>query len=79
MYVGESNNDDLNEFIDFPMIYSKDKFVLLFDKSILNLPILMANSQLLSTVENIINLFRKEVPTHLYHFLFESNYYKICR
>lgn len=55
MYVGKSENDDLNEFIDFPIIYSKDKFALSFDKSILDLPILMANGQLLSTVENIIN------------------------
>lgn len=68
MYVGENFNNNLNRFIDFPITYNKDKFALLFDKSILDLPILMANNQLLSTVENIINSISQESshPTFSY-------------
>lgn len=55
MYAKENSNDKLSELVNFPIIYSKDRFALLFDKAILDLPILMANNQLLSTVEEIIN------------------------
>lgn len=45
----------MSEHVKCPIQYASDEFALLFDRSILDLPILTANSRLLSIVEKLID------------------------
>lgn len=55
IYEREGNYDKLNEYFKCPIQYATNEFALLFDSSILDLPILMANNQLLGIIEKLIN------------------------
>lgn len=55
IYEKEGIIDKLSEHVKCPIQYASDEFALLFDRSILDLPILTANSQLLSIVEKLID------------------------
>ncbi|MCZ2661601.1 helix-turn-helix transcriptional regulator [Parabacteroides sp. APC149_11_2_Y6] len=54
--IYEQDDDDrLSEYLKCPIKYATNEFALLFDSSILDLPILTANNQLLGIVEKLIN------------------------
>lgn len=55
IYEKEGDIDKLSEHVKCPIQYASDEFALLFDRSILDLPILTANSRLLSIVEKLID------------------------
>lgn len=55
IYEQEGNDDKLNEYFKCPVQYARNEFALLFDSSILDLPILTANHQLLGIIEQLIN------------------------
>lgn len=66
IYEQEGNNDKLSEYFRCPIQYSTNEFALLFDSSILDLPILTANNQLLGIVEKLINEIKEcEQGLHL--------------
>lgn len=54
IYDQEGNNDKLSEYFRCPIQYATKEFTLLFDSSILDLPILSANSHLLDIIEKLI-------------------------
>lgn len=66
IYEQEGNDDKLSEYFRCPIQYSTNEFALLFDSSILDLPILTANNQLLGIVEKLINEIKEcEQGLHL--------------
>lgn len=54
LYQQEGDNDKLNTYFKCPIQYATHEFALLFDSSILDLPILTANKQLLGIIEQFI-------------------------
>lgn len=55
IYKQEGNIDRLSEYFKCPIQYAANEFALLFHSSILDLPILTADNQLLSIIEKLIN------------------------
>lgn len=61
-YEKETVVDKLEEYLNCPIIYGQDYFALAFNKSILDLPIVTANKDLLPILENFMN----EIKDHEY-------------
>ena len=59
IYEQEGDDDKLSKYFRCPIKYATNEFALLFDSSILDLPILTANNQLLGIVEKLINEIRE--------------------
>lgn len=77
IYEKEGYIDKLSEHVKCPIQYASDEFALLFDRSILDLPILTANSQLLSIVEKLIDEIKEHeqgpnISVTIRKYLFQS-------
>lgn len=55
MYEKEGIKDKLEEYLDCPVKYNHDKLVLIFNKAILDLPIVTGNREMLSLFEDYMN------------------------
>lgn len=53
-YKKEKKNELIKKYINCPIVYESPKMALVFDKSILDYPILTANREILSFIENLI-------------------------
>lgn len=57
---GKEESGELENYLACPISYKRDKFTMIFHKSILELPILTANKELLPVVENLINEIQED-------------------
>lgn len=55
MYQQEGIKDKLEEYLGCPVIFNHDKLVLLFNRSVLDLPIITGNKEMLSLFEDYMN------------------------
>lgn len=57
-YEREGIKDKLEEYLNCPVKFNQDKLVLIFDKSVLDLPIVTGNKEMLSLFEDYMNEIR---------------------
>ena len=58
-YGKEGERDKLEDLLNCPVLYNQKSFSLIFNKSVLDLPIITANKDLLPILENLINEIRE--------------------
>lgn len=54
IYKKEKKNELIKKYINCPIVYESSKMALVFDKSVLDYPILTANREILPFIENLI-------------------------
>ena len=55
MYEKEGTKDKLEEYLGCPVIFNHDKLILIFNKSVLDLPIVTGNKEMLAIFEDYMN------------------------
>mgnify|MGYP005852097921 CR=1 FL=1 len=58
MYEKEGTKDKLEEYLGCPVIFNHDKLILIFDKNVLDLPIITGNKEMLAIFEDYMNEIR---------------------
>lgn len=55
MYKEEGRRDKLEEYLGCPVIFNHDRLILVFDKTVLDLPIVTGNKEMLAIFEDYMN------------------------
>ncbi len=84
IYEREGEKDRLEEFLNCPVKFGQDRFVMVFDKKVLDLPIVSGNREILAVFEDYTNEIRlqetgpeqglaRKVRRHLMHSLVQED------